>query len=64
MQYLKRTRLLRVYRDLRYAQPGIRVTDVASRWGFTQLGWFSSKYRKEFGELPSDTLQKGTRECA
>lgn len=33
-----------------------RVTDVASRYGFTHLGRFSSMYARQFGELPSATL--------
>lgn len=32
------------------------VTDVASRYGFTHLGRFSSMYARQFGELPSATL--------
>lgn len=34
------------------------VTDVATEWGFWHLSQFASDYKKQFGELPSDTLKK------
>jgi tetratricopeptide (TPR) repeat protein len=34
------------------------VTDIALASGFTQLGRFAAFYRGEFGELPSQTLQR------
>jgi AraC family ethanolamine operon transcriptional activator len=46
-----------VRRELRAAEPGTaRVTDVAMRWGFWQLGRFAVEYRALFGERPSQTL--------
>jgi len=36
----------------------IRVTEVATRWGFFHFGRFSALYRQLFGELPSVTLAK------
>ena len=38
-------------------RPGTRVSEVATRWGFSQLGYFSVDYRKLFGESPRDTLR-------
>lgn len=32
--------------------------DVANNWGFWHMGRFAADYRKFFGELPSETLQK------
>jgi AraC family transcriptional regulator, ethanolamine operon transcriptional activator len=39
----------------------IRVTEVATRWGFFHLGRFSALYRQLFGELPSVTAAKRRR---
>jgi AraC-like DNA-binding protein len=58
MQYLKSARLARVRRELEAAGPGARVADIATRWGFYQLGWFAAEYRKVYGELPSETLRR------
>jgi len=33
-----------------------RIRDIALRWGFWHMWDFGMRYRKEFGELPSDTL--------
>ncbi len=56
-QYLKQLRLQRVHEDLRHASAHTTVTNVAMRWGFCQLGWFSAEYRKQFGQTPSETLK-------
>jgi len=55
--YWKVLRLNAVRRELRRARPGTRVSEVAARWGFFQLGYFSVDYRKLFGESPRDTLR-------
>jgi AraC-like DNA-binding protein len=34
------------------------VHDVATRWGFWNLGEFAADYRRQFGELPSETLRR------
>lgn len=47
------------HRDLRRARRGdTSVTDVAMRRGFWHLGRFSGLYRRFFGELPSETLDR------
>jgi AraC family ethanolamine operon transcriptional activator len=57
MAYLKVLRLNRVRRQLRDAAPGISVTDVAMRSGFSHLGRFATDYGRFFGEWPSATLR-------
>jgi len=34
------------------------VTEIATSFGFVELGRFSVEYRKAFGESPSDTLHR------
>lgn len=33
-----------------------RVSDIANDWGFWHIGKFAGFYRRQFGELPSETL--------
>lgn len=58
--YLRDRRLERAHEDLTDAVPsnGVRVTDVAERWGFNHLGSFAVLYKKRWGESPSETLRR------
>ena len=56
MGYVRNQRFHKVRQDLLKAQKGARVTEIASRWGFTHLGRFAVEYRIRFGESPSQTL--------
>jgi AraC-like DNA-binding protein len=57
-QYLQLVRLGGVRRDFQLAAPGAKIADVANRWGFWHLGQFAADYRRQFGELPSETLAR------
>lgn len=52
-------RLDRVHAALAAAKPSATVTDIATSFGFFELGRFSVRYRQQFGEKPSETLARG-----
>ena len=58
-RYLRTVRLGGARRDLSQARGG-SVQDVAARWGFWHLGEFAAAYRRQFDELPSQTLRQRT----
>jgi AraC family ethanolamine operon transcriptional activator len=56
-RYLQLERLHRIRRALRAADfEAVSVTDVLVRHGEWEFGRFASRYRRLFGELPSETL--------
>ncbi len=61
-QYIVATRLAGLRRALMTAHCEIRISDIASDWGFWNLGRLASDYRRMFGELPSTTLRRRRRE--
>jgi len=62
-RYLMLKRLTAVRAELRQSDPtAATVTDTALRYGFWELGRFAREYRRTFGESPSETLAKGTRQ--
>lgn len=57
--YIRQKKLERVHACLRDPRCQVRnVTELAMDYGFLHLGRFSESYRKQFGELPSDTLKR------
>jgi len=62
-QYLQQVRLERARADLVSAAPGggVRVIDIAHRWGFSHPGRFATAYRHHYGEAPAVTLGRLVR---
>lgn len=61
-QYLLTERLLGARRALiDSSRHPTTVTDVATNYGFFELGRFAATYREAFGETPSDTLRAAIR---
>lgn len=59
MAYLKRLKLIRCRENLIAADSETEfVGDIAADWGFYHLSSFARYYRREFGELPSETLKR------
>lgn len=56
--YLRAVRLNGARRALKAAGCGDTVQDIAARWGFWHLSHFACDYRRMFGELPSETMQR------
>lgn len=61
MAYLKAVRQQAVRDELLVAPPSATVTDIAIKWGVTNLGRFAEGYRRRYGELPSETLRRSPR---
>lgn len=55
--WVRRLRLARARQQLLSADGDANVTEVAMASGFPQLGRFAAYYRRQFGELPSQTLK-------
>lgn len=59
--YLRTLRLNAAHRDLLVHARTVTVQDVAARWGFWHLSRFATDYRRLFGERPSETLQRASK---
>ena len=58
-RYLLLRRMHFAKRALRHATPETAtVTEIATRFGFWQLGRFAVEYQSLFGETPSATLRR------
>jgi AraC-like DNA-binding protein len=56
--FLTQCRLDLARRKLEQGGPGLSVTAAALECGFSNLGEFAGKYRRQFGENPSETLKR------
>lgn len=59
--FLSGQRLDGLHAELMAASDGRTVADIATGWGFVNLGALAGRYRERFGELPSHTLARGKR---
>ena len=60
--FIRHYRLCQIHERLRSAVPGqVHVTDVATEYGFLELGRFAHYYLALFGEYPSQTLNRDKR---
>ncbi len=59
--YLLDLRLEAVRKELRASRKSGAISEIALRYQFHHLGRFSQAYRKKFGELPSATLTRCTK---
>ena len=58
-RYLRVQRLNMVYKKLSHSNAtDTKIADIANECGFFHLGQFAADYRRHFGELPSETLNR------
>lgn len=60
-EYVMNARLDRARRLLMEAPPGATITSVCVACGIFHFGRFSARYKARFGEMPSQTLARGSR---
>lgn len=60
--FAKKVRLDRAREMLEHPAEGASVTQIALKCGFQNAGHFARDFRLAFGELPSETLRKSTRQ--
>ena len=63
LESIRQRRLEHTRKALLQAEPGATVTTIATQFGFFELGRFSKRYRKSFGEAPSETLARRLGSC-
>jgi AraC family ethanolamine operon transcriptional activator len=53
--YMQVKRLTVVRQQIIRSDPEELIADIANRWDFWHMGRFAAEYRKQFGQLPSET---------
>ena len=61
LEFLRALRLTEARHTLSTSGSATTVTEVATRFGFRELGRFAGEYRDRFGESPSETLRRSAR---
>ena len=61
LQYMLDLRLDRAREQLLAHGRDGSVTEIAQRWGFQHQGLFAARYRRRFGERPSETLGRARK---
>ena len=61
IEFLRALRLIEARQTLTSCGSATTVTEVATRFGFHELGRFAGEYRNRFGESPSETLRRSAR---
>ena len=56
--YLRRIRLEAAHAELSRSENRLPVSEVALKWGFTQMGRFAAQYHARFGHYPSEMLMR------
>lgn len=60
MSYIARLRLERIRKALADPSETSMISEIAGRWGYSHMGYFTSRYREMFGETASQTRQKAS----
>jgi AraC-like DNA-binding protein len=58
--HLRLIRLRAAHAELSSPENRLPVSEVALKWGFTQMGRFAAQYRATFGEYPSETAKRAS----
>ncbi|WP_233622458.1 helix-turn-helix domain-containing protein [Burkholderia multivorans] len=59
LAYMRAIRLNGARREMLACARDDSVSEIAGKWGFWHFGRFATDYKRHFGELPSQTLQRG-----
>ena len=57
-RYVQAHRMHAVRRRLKSLASTVCVSDIANHFGFWHMGQFAGDYRRQFGELPSETVRR------
>lgn len=62
MAFVRQKKLDSIYRELhRSSAAGIKISALAKQWGFSHASHFARIYKNQFGESPSETLEKNSK---